>query len=130
MSDPFTIPNHHGALPDGLILTPDRFISIFQNQSGKQSVFSARRESSEAQLCVVNDEGDWVVAAVDGEDMDGPFALDTQEQKWLLACWASLLGKPSFTVSSMYLTSRQTRTMHVSIGVPIEVHAHLFESNE
>ena len=130
MSDRFTVPTHHGPLPDGLDLTAGRFISIFQDQSGKQSVFSADTKSKEAQLCVVRDHGDWAMECVNYEDMDGPFVLDAHEQKWLLACWASLLGRPIFEVASRYLATRQTRTMLISIGVPADVHAHFFEVDQ
>ena len=53
MPDSFAIPNRQGALPDGLHLASDRFISVFQNQSGEQSVFSADRTSGEVQLCAL-----------------------------------------------------------------------------
>ena len=117
MSDPFTIPNNQGVLPDGLDLSADRFISIFQSQSGKQSVFSADRKTKEVQLCVVNGEGRWIVEDIKYEDMDGPFVLHAHEQTWLIACWASLLRKPVFEVASQYLAARQSRTLLVGLGI-------------
>ena len=129
MADRLTVPNHYGPLPEGLDLGPDRFISSFQGHSGKPSVFSAHRTSQQVQLCVVDDGGHWVVEDIRYDDMDGPFVLDAYEQLWLIACWASLLGKPVFEVARMYLTARQARTLVVSLGMPTEVHAHFFGSD-
>ena len=125
MSNPFIIPNNQGELPDGLDLSSGRFISVFESPSGKQSVFSADRKTSEVQLCVVNDEGRWVVEGIKYEDMDGPFVLNANEQAWLIACWASLLRRPISEVASKYLSARQTRTLLVSLGLPLEVHEQL-----
>jgi hypothetical protein len=125
MSDPLIIPNNQGEMPDGLDLSPGRFISIFESPSGKQSVFSADRKSNEAQLSIVNDEGHWIVESIKFEDLDGPFVLNSNEQTWLIACWASLLRKPVFEVASKYLSARQTRTLLVSLGMPAEVHEQL-----
>jgi hypothetical protein len=130
MADWLAIPNHHGPLPDGLDLSPDRFISNFQGQSGRQSVFSAQRTTQRVQLCVVDDEGHWVVEDINYDDMDGPFVLDAYEQAWLIACWASLLSKPVFEVARKYLTALQARTLVVSLGMPTEVHAHFFGSDD
>jgi hypothetical protein len=130
MADRLAIPNHHGPLPDELDLGPDRFISTFQGHSGKQSVFSAHRTSQRVQLCVVDDEGLWVVEEISYNDMDGPFVFDGYEQMWLIACWASLLGKPVFEVARKYLTALQARTLVVSLGMPAEVHAHFFGADE
>ena len=130
MSDHLAIPNFHGPLPDGLDLSPDRFISVFQSQSGKQSIFSAHSTTQQVQLCVVDDEGRWVVEGINYDDMDGPFVLDAYEQMWLVACWASLLGKPVFEVARKYLTALQARTLIVSLGMPAEVHAHFFGGDE
>jgi hypothetical protein len=126
MPNPFIIPNNQGEIPDGLDLGRGRFISFFESPSGKQSVFSADRKTSEVQLCVVNDEGRWIVEAIKYEDMDGPFVLNANEQTWLIACWASLLRKPISEVASKYLSARQSRTLLVSIGMPAKVHDQLF----
>ena len=126
MPDPFVIPNNQGELPDGLCLSPGRFISIFESPSGKQSIFSADRKSQEAQLCIVNDQRRWIVETIKYEDMDGPFVLNANEQAWLIACWASLLRKPIFEIASNYLTALQSRTLLASIGIPAEVHDQLF----
>ena len=126
MSNPFIIPNNQGEMPDGLDLSPGRFISIFESPSGKQSVFSADRKSREVQLCVVTDEGRWAVEDLKYEDMDGPFVLNANEQTWLIGCWASLLRKPISEVASKYLSARQSRTLLVSLGMPAEVHEQLF----
>jgi|KBSMisStaDraftv2_1062788.scaffolds.fasta_scaffold62514_4 hypothetical protein len=125
MSDPLIIPNNQGEIPDGLDLSRGRFISIFESKSGKQSIFSADRKTNKAQLCIVDSEGGWAVEAIKYEDLDGPFVLNSNEQAWLIACWASLLHKPVFEVASKYLSARQTRTMLVSLGVPAEVHEQL-----
>ena len=125
MSDPLIIPNNQGEMPDGLDLSSGRFISVFESPSGKQSVFSADRKTSEVQLCVVSDEGRWIVEGIKYEDMDGPFVLNGNEQAWLIACWASLLRKPIYEVASKYLSARQTRTLLVSLGLPAEVHEQL-----
>jgi len=125
MADPFIIPNNQGEMPDGLNLSPGRFISIFESPSGKQSVFSADRKTKEAQLCIVNDERRWIVETIQYEDMDGPFVLNANEQTWLIACWASLLRKPISEIASKYLSARQSRTLLVSLGMPAEVHEQL-----
>jgi hypothetical protein len=125
MSDPFIIPNNQGEMPDGLDLFSGKFISVFESPSGKQSVFSANRKTSEVQLCVVSDEGHWIVEDIEYQDMDGPFVLNANEQAWLIACWASLLHKPIYEVASQYLSARQTRTLLVSLGLPAEVHEQL-----
>jgi len=125
MSDPLIIPNNQGEMPDGLDLSRGRFISIFESKSGKQSVFSGDRKTKKAQLCIVNDEGRWTVEAIEYEDLDGPFVLNSHEQTWLIACWASLLQAPVLEVAGKYLSARQSRTMLVSLGVPAEVHEQL-----
>ena len=126
MSDPFIIPNNHGVFPDSLDLSPDRFISIFEDQSGTQSVFSADRETEEVQLCIVDDTGQWNIESINYDDMDGPFVLNADEQTWLIACWASLLGKPIFEVAKNYLAARLSRTLSVSVGIPAGLHDSLF----
>jgi hypothetical protein len=124
--DSFAIPNLQSALPDGLDLSPGRLISVFQNESGKQSVFSADRTTGEVQLCTVNADGQWLVEKIDHEDMDGPFTLHADEQTWLIACWASLLGKPIFEVARKYLSAKQDRTLLVSLGIPADMHESIF----
>ena len=124
--DSFAIPNRHGELPEGLHLSPDRLICVFQNQSGEQSVFSADRTSGEVQLCVVDEHGEWLLETIDQADLDGPFTLNPEEQAWLIGCWASFLGKPVIDVARMYLAARQDRTLMVSLGVSAEVHESLF----
>jgi len=126
MSDPFIIPNNQGEMPDGLDLYSGRFISIFESPSGKQSVFSADRKTREVQLCIVNPEGHWSVENIKYEDMDGPFVLNTNEQAWLIACWASLLREPISRVAIKYLSARQSRTMLVSLGMPADIHEQLY----
>ena len=128
MSDPFVIPNKQGTLPDSLDLSPHRIISLFQSQSGTQSVFSADRKSQEVQLCMVDDAGRWNVENIKYEDMDGSFVLSADEQAWLIACWASVLSKPIFEVANKYLEARLSRTLSVNIGIPAAVHDQLFRS--
>ena len=130
MSDHLAIPNLHGPLPDGLDLSPDRFISVFQAPSGKQAVFSANRISQQVQLCIADNADRWVVEDINYQDMDGPFVVDAYQQMWLIACWASLLGEPVFEVARMHLTAQQARTLVVSLGIPAEVHAHFFGMSE
>ena len=126
MPDSFAIPNRQGELPAGLHLAADRLISVFQNPSGEQSIFSADRASGEVQLCVVDDHGKWSLATIDQADLDGPFTLNAEEQAWLVACWAAFLGKPIIDVARMYLAARQVRTVSVTVGVPAELHDSLF----
>jgi hypothetical protein len=124
--DSFAIPNRQGELPAGLHLAADRLISVFQNPSGDQSIFSADRTSGEVQLCVVDDHGEWSLATIDQADLDGPFTLNAEEQSWLVACWAAFLGKSIIDVARMYLAARQDRTLMVSLGMPADVHESLF----
>ena len=126
MPESFAIPNRQGELPARLHLAPDRLISVFQNPSGEQSIFSADRTTGEVQLCVVDDHGEWLLETIDQTDLDGPFTLNAEEQAWLIACWAAFLGKPIIDVARMYLAARQDRTLAVSLGMPADVHESLF----
>ena len=128
MLNQLTLSNLHCELPDEVDLGPDRIISVFQGPTGKQSIFSAHRSSHQVQLCVVDDQGRWIVEDIDPSDLDGSFVLDPFEQTWLIACWASLLGKPVYEVAKMYLSAQQVRSMQVSLGIPPDVHAHFFEA--
>jgi hypothetical protein len=128
MPDQVTLSDLHCRLPDEVDLGPNRVVSVFQGPTGKQSIFSAERTSGQVQLCVVDDEGRWVVEEIDSRDLDGSFILDSYEQMWLIACWASLLSKPVYEVARMYLSAQQVRTMQVSLGIPPHVHAHFFDA--
>ena len=63
MSDPFSIPNDQGEMPDDLDLSPGRFITYLKARLGSSQSFP-RIANPTKRLSIVNDEGRWSVESI------------------------------------------------------------------